>query len=333
MSQPHSRRLHKERGGGHAGLKGSMLAPRTNSAYHQALLDFLSYCDRQRITDAEIGDSLSQLDSVVSRYVQQLYDCGGKLYQASHLLNAFHFYLPRCKGHLLLTQQLLKGWTKLQLKTKVYRRPLTKELTTVLAMSLLKSGHVRAAAATLLAFDCYLRVSELCNIRVCDVGLPRSRHFGSAFTGMVIGLSHTKTGPMQSVAVKSPLVSEIITLLIKSTDKPSTSTDLLFGLNVNEYRTLFREACDTCGLSQYHFTPHCMRHGAATADYVSDPSKLDAILLRGRWRDSKSLRIYINSGVFLSLQVTETKLQRLGEQLLAVPDELLLQFSRKLTRT
>jgi integrase len=317
------------------GLKASVLTKQTNRAYTKALHDFLDYCVEEGVDDSDIGDSVSTLDEIVSEYVEHVHINDGKLYQVSNLMNALHFYMPRCKGQLLLTQQLVKGWKKQQLQQKVYRKPLTRELTTVLAVSLLKSGHVQAAVATLLAFDCYLRVSELCNIRICDVGLPGSHHFGQAFSGMVIGLSHTKTGPMQSVAVKSPLVTRLVQLLIEQhngvSPTPLTSNDKLFDMSVHEYRRLFTSACDSCGLSQYRFTPHCMRHGAATADYVADPLSMDAILLRGRWRDSKSLRIYINSGVFLSLQVTETELQRLGMELLTKQNTILTLFHRKLS--
>jgi integrase len=194
----------------------------------------------------------------------------------------------------------------------------------------LKAGHVNGAAATLLAFDCYLRVSELCNLRICDVGLPGSHHFGSAFSGMVIGLKHTKTGPMPSVAVKSPVVSQIIQLVIEKSGKPLDSVDRVFSLTVTEYRRLFTSACISCGLGSYGFTPHCMRHGAATADYVSNPLNLAAIILRGRWAESKSIRTYINSGVFLSLQVKETALQLVGEKILRCSHQLLSLFKRKL---
>lgn len=315
-------------------LKANVLTQRTHHAYTSALHQFLTYAQAEGWMDSSehawnSDAGVLELDQWIAEYMEELYVHDGKHYQASNLLHGIHFHLPHCKGKLLNTMLVLKGWSKKQEEMKRHRLPLTKELTTVLAMSMLQGGHVHAAAATLLAYDCYLRVSELCNIRICDVGLPGSQHFGSAFTGMVIGLSHTKTGPMQSVTVRSELVTQMVEELVRSSGEPLTSKKKLFGLTAGEYRKLFHAACTACGLESYHFTPHCMRHGAATADYVSNPSALESILLRGRWSVSKSVRTYINSGVYLSLQVKESRWQSIGHELLQDTSAILQLFQRK----
>ena len=79
------------------------------------------------------------------------------------------------------------------------------------------------------------------------------------------------------------------------------------------YRRDFASACTVLGLSCYHFTPHCLRHGGATHDHVINQIDINNIIERGRWAVVKSARTYIQSGTYLSIHVKEKKLTLLGK--------------------
>jgi integrase len=253
---------------------------------------------------------MDDLDLIVSEYIEHLHMTSQSKTLASNTINAINFYLPRAKHHLHESHLLIRGWNNLQPKHS--RPPLTFELAVVIAISMLKGGYHGAAVATLLAFDCYLRIGELTNIRVCDVALRGNLHFGNAYTGAAIGLPNTKTGPNQFVTVSLPIVEHLLQYHIDSLLHISNNkSQSLFNMSSEEYRKIFYMARDQLGLAKYLFTPHSLRHGAATSDYMKG-KPVEDILLRGRWRQALSARIYIQSGQMLLISVDEPQLQQLG---------------------
>jgi len=116
---------------------------------------------------------------------------------------------------------------------------------------------------------------------------------------MRVGLPHTKTGTNQHVRICMPLVEQLLTHLIAHIKTTTSSREApLFDFTADQYRKHFHAACTSLGLSQYNFTPHCLRHGAATYAHLRGVPMED-ILYRGRWRNPLSARIYIQSGPML----------------------------------
>ena len=160
---------------------------------------------------------------------------------------------------------------------------------------------------TLLAFDCFLRVGELCSLKREDVADASDSRLGVDFKGMALRLRKTKTGPNQWVEVESPAVMLLLRDVIAKT-KPGRS---LFPVSTSTYRRLFKSACSDLKLST-SYVPHSLRHGGATRAHLLGKSMED-ILLRGRWASTKSARRYIQSGraILLSMQ-TPPLVARLG---------------------
>jgi integrase len=71
--------------------------------------------------------------------------------------------------------------------------------------------------AVLLAFDCLLRVGELCNIRKCDIADAGDPRIGKEYTGTAIRLPKTKTGANQWVTVEDKHVITLLRLLMTHT--------------------------------------------------------------------------------------------------------------------
>jgi integrase len=304
-------------------LRDSALKPATTCRYKRALHLFLYYCIDSD-NDVEL-DNMDGLDLVVSEYIEHLHLTSQSKTLASNTINAINFYLPRSKHHLHESRLLIRGWNNLEPKHS--RPPLTLELSVVIAISMLKGGYYDAAVATLLAFDCYLRIGELTNIRVCDVALRGNLHFGNAYTGAAIGLPNTKTGPNQFVTVSLPIVEQLLQHHVDSLLCVSnTKSQSLFNLSKEQYRKIFYMARDQLGLSKYLFTPHSLRHGAATCDYMKGKTVED-ILLRGRWRQALSARIYIQSGQMLLISVDEPRLQQLGANIVLDSTKLMDLFT------
>lgn len=273
-------------------LLDAAYAPATLKKYNTAVNLFLSSC----LTLREDPSTPSDLDQVLHSFITDLYLSGGSKSTASDLLYGLLRLLPELKGRLPLSTLALKGWSRLN--PAVSYPPLTWDLCCLIAFRLAAGRQWSLAVATLLAFDCLLRVSELVGLRVGDVADSGDPRIGTRFSGMALRLRHTKTGPNQWVIVRSPAVVSLLrTLLRESSASPET---LLFPVTSDVFRRRFKKACSQLCLSD-GYVPHSLRHGGATALFIAGEGVED-IMLRGRWTSNKSARRYIQAGPSLLLQ-------------------------------
>ena len=94
--------------------------------------------------------------------------------------------LPILRLQLGESRLRLRGWKRL--KQHHSHPPLTWELAATFAVTMAKWGHHAEAVATLLAFDCYLRIGELTRLTYADVLQPNDIRAGSDYTGMALRL-------------------------------------------------------------------------------------------------------------------------------------------------
>ena len=146
---------------------------------------------------------------------------------------------------------------------------------------------------------------------------------------MIIGLSNTKTGPNQSVIVRCSFVTSLILLLLKN--KNENSKEKLFPFkNENDFRKIFKSGCISIGLNKYNFSPHCLRHGGATHDFVINKYSINDIIERGRWSESKSVRTYIHSLPYLNIHLKEKRLTQMGKNIIQQSQQLFQLVNSKL---
>ena len=154
----------------------------------------------------------------------------------------------------------------------------------------------------LLAFDCYLRVGELCNLTRQDVAGHDDPRLGSAYRGLTaLRLGKTKTGNNQWVRVRSPVIRVLLNRLLSLL--PSDRNTRVFPFSTATFRSHFKDACSAIGLSG-NYVPHSLRHGGATHDSLLQDMSLEDILHHGRWASTKSARHYVQSGRALLLQTS-----------------------------
>jgi integrase len=172
------------------------------------------------------------------------------------------------------------------------------------------------AVATLVAFDCYLRVSELTQIHLREVVLPNDPRMGRAHTAMAVCLAQTKTGRNQSVALDRQSVRDVLCAWVAHTERTATSPNpRLFCFSPDYFRRALRHACAELGLSHCHYTPHSLRHGGASSDFLTHGS-IERVQFRGRWKQMESLRTYVQSArAMLAAQSVPPALNELGMRL------------------
>ena len=156
------------------------------------------------IDNDEDAQDEDELDDVLLDYVHHLYESGAGKTSASHLLYGITLYIPRLKAHLHKTRQAIKGWNKQQ-PGRSYP-PLTWELAQLVAVHLRHSSNVpnahRLGVGVLLAFDCLLRVGELCNLRREDVADTGDNRLGREHRGVVLRFRKTRLDLTKTVALR-----------------------------------------------------------------------------------------------------------------------------------
>ena len=273
------------------------VTPGTLKKYHRHVCDFAKWTIDNH-EDPDIDDA--EFDELLLDYIHELYESGrGKSSAACTYYGIVH-YLPHLRRRLPCSYQAVRGWLKQQ-PGRSYP-PMTWELAAAVAARLAKSGHYAAGVGVLLAFDCFLRVSELVGLRREDVADYGDRRIAVEHKGMIIRIRTAKTGKEQWVRVLDTKVMELVRALVRST-RPG---QLLFNFSSASFRRYFKGACADLGLSPL-YVPHSLRHGGATRYYEVLRWSVEDILERGRWASTKSARRYIQSGVAMLLSMKAPK--------------------------
>ena len=275
-------------------LLANAIAPATQVAYTRAVRKFLTYS--QLSLDSLLRRSSRRIDRRLKDYLHYLHRTHAPHSQAVHAVYGLIYYAPELKDRLLLSRRSLRGWDR----TRPHRShpPLTWELTVMLALTMARRGLHAEATASLLAFDCYLRVGEYLRLQYSDVAVLSDSRLGASHTGMALRLAHTKTGPNQWVSVRDSAVTQVFTAYLES--RRWSPTDRVFPFSRSHWSRVLRSCCRDLGLSHIPFVPHSFRHGGATRDFMRGVS-VEQIKLHGRWKSLESARRYIQQGPALLL--------------------------------
>ena len=257
----------------------------TIKKYRKAVADFYDWCHAH----GENPKNFVDLDEALADYFQWLYEqnAGAGKTKAKDALYGVQLFLPRAQGKLLTASKIAARWSKLA-GTQSYP-PLTWELTVLIAVQIARHARADLALATLLGFNCLLRVGELMSLRREDVAFPTDARMGAEYRVTTLAIRVAKTGKNQSVVVTDPDVLALLRARVAATPKGA----LLFQSGASGFRALFKRVCAELGLSE-KYVPHSLRHGGATRLHLKGVP-LEDIMMRGRWASSKSARTYIQS--------------------------------------
>lgn len=299
-------------------LRGLSLASSTQQAYSKQLGSFLSYSGLGMRSFLMLR--AAEIDRALAVYIQVCYDARSSFtYVAQALSSAVH-HRPDLRPHLPISRQCLRGWNKV--REAASHPPLTWEVTVVMACTMARSGYPGPAVALLLAFDCFLRVGELTRIRFTDVVMPNDPRMGRAHTSMAVVLRTTKTGKMQSVEIWNPQVARVVAewsrlVLSQSRSSVGTSSGALdpdpriFSFSPDFFRRLMHRTSVALQLP-VHYTPHSLRHGGATDDFLRNGS-IERVQFRGRWKQLESVRRYVQTArAMLAAQQVPRQVNELG---------------------
>jgi len=286
-------------------LRDASLAPATLRAYTKQLDNFLkhSHCSLSRL----LRRPPRQIDDLLSSYIEHLFASAGSYEYATQALHGLVHVCPGLQAHLGEARLRLRGWRRL--KKSVSHPPLTWELTTLFAVQMARWGRHAEAVATLLAFDCYLRVGELTRITYADVVQPSDVRLGVPYSGMMVRLGVTKTGENQSVELQSKQVQTVLMHYLQAF--PFLSAQRIFPFTPDSFRHTLRDVATALGMGDVPYVPHSLRHGGATFDFLCGAT-VEQIMFRGRWASMKSAKRYVQT--CRAQLIIQRIPQRIGEQ-------------------
>ena len=272
-------------------LYESSVAPTTVSIYRTAATRFYDFCR----THQHPTHTLNDLDYSMAIFIASLHDGGQSRARASAAVYGVLFYRPEARGHLLIATRVLTGWSRLQ--PSVSHPPLTWPLTVLIATTMARRSHIDAAMATLVAFDCFLRISEYVAFVIEDLALPSDLRLGSRIPGYraTLRIRTAKTGTNQSVQIYNHKITLLLARFVhrRRTLHRAQLESPLFRLHSEEaYRRVFNDAIRCLGIASVHFVPHSLRHGGAT-HAINMGYDLNTIMQRGRWRSTSSADLYL----------------------------------------
>jgi integrase len=261
-------------------------AAATVKKYRNAVKLFYDWCNENFQDDVHDFD---ELDERLADYFQTMYDQNdGKGKQlAKDTLYGLQLFLPRAKAKLVISARIASRWAKGA--GVVSYPPLTWDLAVLISVQMTRHGRLDFGVATLLAFDCLLRVSELMSLRREDVAFPNDSRMGAEYRVTTIAIRQAKTGKNQSVVVQNPDVVQLLRARVAATKRGG----LLFRGRPATYRALFKRVCSELSLS-HSYVPHSLRHGGATRLHLRSVP-LEDIMMRGRWASAKSARTYVQA--------------------------------------
>jgi integrase len=283
------------------------VSDKTLSLYSNAANRFIKYCKHHFGSSPPIDkpspEDIHMVDLLLMNYITSMYRSNPhqSVTQANHCFNGLIYMRPHLYGELRYAKAAIKGWTRM--KPWKSRAPIPWNMTCIVAVIMAQSFPLHYAVATLLAFDCYLRISEITALTNSDVILSwtgsseeKQRDISSLHPDelsshkTLIRLAHTKTGDNKMVILNRPSIGILLHRLKQVTEPHGR----LFPCSKFQYRAAFTLICKQLHLDVFAFRPHSLRHGGASHDYLLG-SKIDEIMLRGRWQSFISVRRYIQS--------------------------------------
>ena len=281
---------------------GARVAPKTITAYQRAYDNFNIYITH---TARHNTQTAPDLDNALKNYIIHLYDNSRNKSRspAEKAFCAVLFYRPEVKGSLYHSAALLKGWKNLHPSTT--KPPFTWPITVLLASTMASHGYFDAGLATLVGFDCLLRISEFCKFRIDDVITPNNQLVGPA-EQTILRIRRAKTGKEQSVAIWNNDILYLLNIHLQRRCRDQSAAKL-FVFTAAEYRAIVKKCLIALKLDHLGFTPHSLRHGGAT-HLLRQNHSAGTIYLRGRWSpNSTTIITYLQvaAAASLDLEVTD----------------------------
>ena len=250
---------------------------------------------------AQAGARSDFLDDEVAAYVEYLWQEGEGASKAHYTLAAIQFFVPPARRNLNLAWGLVGSWDRLELPARA--PPLLVEALRAICGLCVSIGREDAALVMLVGFHCMLRSGEMAALTfgafVLDVPAGRG----------AVNLGLTKSGKRVGKPETCTLSDAGLVRALARAGTGRLPGDRVLRGSPQQLRSLFTDSCKALQLSECGFKLYSIRRGAATEDFRRHGS-LSRTVVRGRWENAKTARLYINEGVAMLCDIQLSAAQR-----------------------
>ncbi|CAK0789972.1 unnamed protein product, partial [Prorocentrum cordatum] len=255
---------------------------RKHMVYRRAVNAFFFFFLQAR--SLALPTSLSELDHIVSEFINECWQEGEPIGFCGHLLSGLQRFFPQCKHHLNTSWLFYNNWNSTVVPTRA--TPFPKHIVAALASAAAQAGDLRLAAGLLVGFTAFLRTAELLSLEKRHVRLfPESNT-------VFIALESTKTAGRKRAREAVHFVDRVILTLLQRAMCDLSDDDPLVRQRGGAFSRAFQALLKFTRLEHVGFQPYSLRRGGVSWHFTKVQS-VDATIVRGRWQNPRTARIYI----------------------------------------
>jgi hypothetical protein len=270
-------------------LRDNRVSQGTLNRYKHAVAVFEDF---RVLVGLPFADDTETLDGQLCNFIEHLWEEGESRGIASDLVCASQHFLMR-RRCFAGAWSLLSTWQRMELPDRA--APLPQSVAIAMAGLAWRHKHFDMSALLLLGFDAFLRTGELFSIKRCHVSVGTS---SQGLVALPLTKSGRRQGAQEMVTVSDKLTNRVLAAVCRGLAPDA----LVLQRSPASFRTLFSRYLQELGLSRFQFRPYSLRRGGATAFFLREQD-VPRTLLRGRWCDLRTARIYITEGAALLAQL------------------------------
>jgi len=279
-------------------LRNLVLKPSTLVRYKAAVLGFFEHLEHMGVS---IPRSYDNLDDELADYLEVLWQEGEARSVAGDTISGLQHLIPRTKKKLLFSWRLYSAWAANELPARA--PPLDEPVVEALCGLALKERDLELTLVYRFMFTSYLRTSEVLGRVSADFSLAQD------LSAAVANLGLTKSGQRRGQKETVTINDEVTLLLLHLVLEDKRGQELIFPEGTARFRGRFGSHLKLLGLENVGFRPYSFRRGGATCDFLKHGS-YDRCMDKGRWRNSRTARIYIDEAAVLMRNMGLTVDQR-----------------------
>lgn len=247
--------------------------------------------------------AMHQLDCALEAFGEHLFLGGASKY--TFTLQNVNIVYPcwptSARTNFPLTKAAKKGWGNLE--PGASKDPCPFEVASWIALDMVRRGLYYFAAAVMLSFDAYIRPGKLSDLVAGNVvpppkGVHRKYCHWTLLLHPQESAVPSKVGQFNDSLVVGSHGREWISDLLGRiySVHPGDLDSQLFDFTLDRFEKEFKVSVSRLGIQKLQLSPHCLRHGGASHDYLFGIRSLSDVQARGCWASYESVRRYAKHG-------------------------------------
>ena len=234
----------------------------------------------------EVPKEAEELDEELIEYIDVLWEEGDPKGKAADTLSGLGHLVPSLRGKLRGAWSVYGAWTRHELPNQ--SPPLLGEPLDAVLGFLATEGFYDVCMVSWVMFRTIMRTDEAMNLAWEYVTLGSKT---ATFT-----LVDTKTSDKKGGFERTMADDEMLIRHLRWYRAKRGGAGPLLMRSPRQFRAVFAYALTALGLKTMEYKPYSLKRGGATQLFLETGS-MDIVQERGRWNNSKTCRVYVNTAL------------------------------------